>query len=184
MLHNRVAPWKTIEQSYAQVRYRVRIIVKMKTLTLILAMSTLALVNARAESIPEQAADAADTAARTAGNVAHAAVRHTKEAVNTVTDALTPESGARHVNVSLTEDRIDMPTSIGPGRTAFIVHNSGRQKQNFEVVGHDTDRKFLSDVQPGQTKVLHVDLHRGNYRAYFPTDRHEQRAAEVHFHVR
>lgn len=156
----------------------------MKTLALILAMGTLCFLNARAESIPDKAVDAAQTAARTAGNVAHAAVRHTKEAVNTVTDALTPEPGARQVNVSLTEDRIDMPTSMGRGRTAFIVHNAGPRKRNLQVVGPGTDRKFLTDVQPGQTKVLHVDLHRGSYKAYFPTEQHEERGTEVDFRVR
>jgi hypothetical protein len=156
----------------------------MKTLALILAMTTLGLLSARAESIPDQAADAAETAARTAGNVAHAAVRHTKEAVNTVTDALTPEPGARQVHVSLAEDRIDMPTSMGHGRTAFIVHNASRRNHNFQVVGPGTDRKFLTDVQPGQTKVLHIDLHRGSYTAYFPADRNEDRGTEVRFRVR
>src|ERR1041385_794331 len=176
--------WLPVEQSYTQVPYPMRTMVKMKTLTLILAMSTLCLVNARSESIPEKAANAADTAARTAGNVAHAAVRHTKEAVNTVADALTPEPGARHVDVSLTEDRIDMPTSMPHGRTAFIVHNAGQRKHNFEVVGHGTDRKFVTDVQPGQTKVLHVDLHRGSYTANFPTDRRHERGTQVGFRVR
>ncbi|MGH8100221.1 MAG: hypothetical protein ACREIW_02910 [Chthoniobacterales bacterium] len=147
-------------------------------------MSTLCLINGRAESIPDKAADAADTAARTASNVAHAAVRHTKEAVNTVTDALTPEPGARHVDVSLTEDQIEMPTSMRRGRTAFIVHNASGRKHNFEVVGPGTDRKFLTDVQPGQTKVLHVDLSRGNYTAELAADRHQERETEVRFRVR
>lgn len=156
----------------------------MKTLSLVFVISALCLVNARAESIPEKAANAADTAARTAGNVAHAAVRYTKEAVNTVADALTPEPGARHVDVSMTENRIDMPTILQRGRTAFIVHNADQRKHNFEVVGGSTDRKFLTDVQPGQTKVLHVDLHRGSYTADFPTDRHQEPGAEVRFSVR
>src|ERR1041385_4295336 len=87
--------WLPVEQSYTQVPYPMRTMVKMKTLTLILAMSTLCLVNARSESIPEKAANAADTAARTAGTVRPPGVRHTKEAVNTVADALTDRKSTR-----------------------------------------------------------------------------------------
>src|SRR5438093_128522 len=73
-------------EHYTRIRYATRTTVKMKTLALIFATGALCLVTARAESIPEKAADAADTAAQTAKNVGRATVRHTKEAVNTVVD--------------------------------------------------------------------------------------------------
>jgi hypothetical protein len=146
----------------------------MKNLTLILAMSALCLVNARAESIPEKAANATDTA-RTAENVAHAAVRHTKEAVNTVADALTPEPGARHVDVSLNEDRIDMPTSMPRGRTAFIVHNAGQRKHNLgSLTTSHIERAFLSvrqELKRFQRKGLgfskDLDMHKAAVALYF-----------------
>src|SRR6266480_7937103 len=85
---------------------------------------------------------------------------------------------------TVSEYRIDVSTSLRRGRTAFIVYNTGRRKHDFDVVGRDTDRKFLLDVAPGGTKVLHVDLRHGSYTAYCPVDGHRGRGMEVHFGVR
>ena len=115
----------------------------------------------------------------TAENVVHSTVRGTekaartvahgvKKAADTVEDAFTPDSDARRVDVTITEDRVDMPTQLRPGKTAFVVKNAGKTAQNFEVEGRSVDRKFVAAPNPGQTKVLHVYLKRGTYSVYSP----------------
>ena len=115
----------------------------------------------------------------TAENVVHSTVRGTekaartvahgvKKAADTVEDAFTPDSDARRVDVTITEDRVDMPTQLRPGKTAFVVKNAGKSTQNFEVEGRSVDRKFVAAPNPGQTKVLHVYLKRGTYSVYSP----------------
>src|SRR3982074_2000801 len=80
----------------------------------------------------------------TAENVVHSTVRGTKKAARTVAhgvkkaadtveDAFTPDSDARRVDVTITENRIDMPTQLRSGKTAFVVKNAGKTTQNFEV---------------------------------------------------
>src|SRR6202040_2246339 len=105
----------------------------------------------------------------TAENVVHSTVRGTeqaartgahgvKKAADTVEDAVTPDSDARRVDVTVTDNRIDMPTQLRPGKTAFLVKNAGKTTQNFEVEGRSVDRTFASAPNPGQTKVMHVIL--------------------------
>jgi iron uptake system EfeUOB component EfeO/EfeM len=115
----------------------------------------------------------------TAENVVHSTVRGTekaahtvahgvKKAAETVEDAFTPDSDAHRVDVTITDNKIDMPTHVGPGKTAFVVKNAGTTTQNFEVEGGSVDRKFANAPNPGQTKVMHVVLKRGTYTVYSP----------------
>src|SRR5438132_2107587 len=131
----------------------------------------------------------------TAENVARSTVRETKKAADTVAhgakkaadtvaDAVTPESDARRVDVTVTDDRIDMPTQLKPGKTAFVVKNAGKTTQNFEVEGRSIDRKFVAAPNPGETKVLHVILKRGTYTAYSPGKDENKRTANVTLRVR
>src|SRR5947208_6279483 len=131
----------------------------------------------------------------TAENVVHSTVRGTekaartvahgvKNAADTVEDAVTPDSDARRVDVTVTDDRIDMPTQLKSGKTAFVVKNAGKTTQNFEVAGRSVDRKFVAAPNPGETKVLHVVLKRGTYTAYSPARNGSKRTAEVTLRVR
>jgi iron uptake system EfeUOB component EfeO/EfeM len=131
----------------------------------------------------------------TAENVVHSTVRGTekaartvahgvKKAADTVEDAVTPDSDARRVDVTVTDDRIDMPAQLKPGKTAFVVKNAGNTAQNFEVEGRSVDRKFVTAPNPGQTKVLHVILKRGTYTAYSPGKDENKRTAPVTLRVR
>ena len=131
----------------------------------------------------------------TAENVARSTVRGTekaartvahgvKKAADTVEDAFTPDSDARRVDVTVTDDRIDMPTQLKPGKTAFVVKNAGKTTQNFEVEGQSVDRKFAAAPNPGQTKVMHVTLKRGTYTVYSPGKEGDKRTAEVTVRVR
>jgi archaellum component FlaG (FlaF/FlaG flagellin family) len=131
----------------------------------------------------------------TAENVVHSTVRGTekaartvahgvKKAADTVEDAVTPDSDARRVDVTVTDDRIDMPAQLKPGKTAFVVKNAGKTTQNFEVEGRSVDRKFVTAPNPGQTKVLHVILKRGTYTAYSPGKDENKRTVPVTLRVR
>jgi len=90
----------------------------------------------------------------------------TKNAAETVIDAVTPDSDARRIEVKITEHHINMPLSLEDGKTAFVVHNASPEKRNFEIQGEGIDKKFLSGLGPDETKVLHVNLKRGTYKAY------------------
>src|SRR5437016_8805054 len=110
----------------------------------------------------------------TAENVVHSTVRGTekaartvahgvKNAADTVEDAVSPDSDARRVDVTVSDDRIDMPTQLKPGKTAFVVKNAGKTTQNFEVEGRSGDRKFAAAPHPGQSKDMHGILNRDTY---------------------
>ena len=148
----------------------------MKTLVSVILASAVSIAYVQAqEDIPAKAAKAAATAANTAKHVGQAAVRHTKEAVETVADVFTPEPDARRVDVTLTDHHLDMPTELKPGKTAFVVKDDGKKKHNFEIQGEDVDKKFLTDLSPEQTKVLHVTLEHGNYTVFCPEDGHRDK---------
>lgn len=147
-------------------------------LSTIIAVS-LSLAVVWAEGPVEKAKDVAEDAAETAKDVGHKVVKGTKKAVNKVVDAVTPDPDARRVDVSLSNDKIDMPTSLEPGKTAFVVKNTGNEKHNFVVRGKDGTHKFMVDLQPNETKVLHVQLKPGTYSAYFPVDGHPKKGTET-----
>jgi hypothetical protein len=118
-----------------------------------------------------------EKAART---VAHGA----KTAVDKVADVFIPEPDAHRVDVSLNEDKIDMPGSVEPGKTAFVVKNSGKTTKNFELAGHGIDREFLNPPKPGQTKVLHATLRQGTYSVYSPSDDGGKRTEKMSLRVK
>ena len=130
-----------------------------------------------AENVVNSTVRGTEKAART---VAHGV----KKTANTVEDAVTPDSDARRVDVTMTDDRIDMPAQLKPGKTAFVVKNAGKTTQNFEVEGRSVDRKFAAAPKPGQTKIMHVILKRGTYTAYSPGKDENKRTAAVTLRVR
>src|SRR5438552_18261517 len=86
----------------------------------------------------------------TAENVVHSTVRGTekaartvahgvKNAADTVEDAVSPDSDARRVDVTVSDERIDMPTQLKPGKTAFVVKNAGKTTQNLQVGGQSVE---------------------------------------------
>lgn len=156
----------------------------MKTLLPIIVVSAISVGLIQAQTAGEKASEAWDQTKQTAKEAGHAVVKTTKKAANAVADALTPEPGARKINVTVAEDRIDMPTSLKPGKTAFIVKNDGKEKHNFEVEGEGTDRKFITDLTPKQTKVLHVSLKRGTYTVYCPVGDNRKKGMETSLTVR
>jgi uncharacterized cupredoxin-like copper-binding protein len=157
----------------------------MKTFFAVILVGVLSIMLARAqEDIPAKAAKAAATAAETAKHVGQAAVRHTKEAVETVADVFTPEPDARRVDVTLTDHHIDMASHLKTGKTAFVVKNTGEKKHNFEIEGEGVNKKFLTNLSPGQSKVLHVTLEHGKYTTFCPLDGDREGGMETKLTVR
>ena len=156
----------------------------MKTPLLTIIVLTLSVCVVQAAGPVEKAGEIAGETVDTAKNVGKSVARGTKKAANKVADALTPDYDARKVDVTLTEHRIEMPTALKSGKTAFVVKNAGKQKHNFGVQGNGTDEKFLTNVSPGDTKVLHVTLERGKYTAYCPVDGHQKKGMDVKLSVK
>ncbi|MFL6514327.1 MAG: cupredoxin domain-containing protein [Chthoniobacterales bacterium] len=156
----------------------------MKTSFLTIIALAIPLCAVHAEGPVQKAGEIAGDTVDTAKNVGRSVARGTKKAAQRVADAVTPEADARQINVTLTEHHIDMPTSLKPGKTAFIVKNTGKQKHSFGVQGNGIDEKFLTNVSPNETKVLHVTLKRGTYTAYCPVDDHQKKGMDVKFRVK
>lgn len=156
----------------------------MKTPLLTIIALTIPLCVVQAEGPVQKAGEIAGETVDTAKNVGRSVAKGTKKAANKVADALTPDSDARKVEVTLTEHRIDMPTSLKSGKTAFVVKNAGKHKHNFEVRGNGTDEKFLTNISPDQTKVLHVTLEKGSYTAYCPVDGHQKKGMDTKLTVK
>jgi uncharacterized cupredoxin-like copper-binding protein len=170
--------------TYAQLAGRVRYFSTMKTLLSTIIAAVVSLNVVCAEGPVEKAGEVAEDAANTAKNVGRSVAKGTKKAVNTVADALTPDSDAYRVDVKLNDYSIDMPTSLKRGKTAFVVKNTGKQKHNFEVQGNGTDQKFLVNLGRNETKVLHVNLKRGTYTVYCPVNGHRKKGMDVKLTVR
>jgi len=114
-----------------------------------------------AERAVDTAADVTKGAVNTAKNVGHSVAKGTKKAAYKVKEALTPDPDANRVDVNVTTDRIEMPETIPPGKTAFVVTNRSDEKLSFKVEGKD--ESFSRTLAPNETKVFHVDLNRGSY---------------------
>ena len=168
----------------------------MKTFVMILlagAFSMIALPVQAEETVGEQASDAwratkkttkkaAHAVADTTKDAAHSVAKGTKKAAHKVKEALTADPDANQVNVTVNENKIDMPRRVQSGKTAFVVKNSGQEKHNFEVRGQGTEEKFLLPLAPNQTKVLHVYLEPGRYKANVLVD--EKKTLEVNLTVK
>jgi hypothetical protein len=101
----------------------------------------------------------------------------TKKAVEGVKDALTPDADAKKVEVKLTDKSVGISGKVEPGKTAFVVKNEGKEKHLFAVSGEEMDQRFFQPVAPGESKVLHMTLKPGHYRAFVP-DKDEEKGKE------
>lgn len=99
------------------------------------------------------------------------------------TAASTTSGEARTVDVSLTEYRIEMPRTVRAGSTVFRVSNDGAEVHNFEVESGDMEEELESDLQPGETATLEVDLSPGTYEVYCPVDDHADRGMRLELRV-
>jgi hypothetical protein len=102
----------------------------------------------------------------------------TKKAVENVKDALTPDADAKKVEVKLTDKIVGVPEKLDAGKTAFVVKNEGKEKHLFAVSGEAMDQRFFQPVAPGESKVLHMTLKPGKYRAFVP-DKDQEKGKET-----
>ncbi len=98
----------------------------------------------------------------------HAVVNGTKKAGRAIADAVTPDSDAHKVDVTINDSDISLPKTLGAGKTAFMVKNTGKEKHNFRIQGKGVDEKFLLDIAANDTKVMHVQLKPGTYQVTCP----------------
>ncbi len=98
----------------------------------------------------------------------HALVKGTKKAGRAIADAVTPDSDATKVDVNINDSDISLPMTLGAGKTAFVVKNTGKEKHNFHIKGEGVDEKFLLAVAANDTKVMYVELKPGTYQVTCP----------------
>jgi uncharacterized cupredoxin-like copper-binding protein len=87
------------------------------------------------------------------------------------------------VEVKLTEFTIEMPTTVPVGPVTFSVTNAGTMEHNFEVEGQGIEKKFDTNLKPGETRSLRVDLPAGTYTIYCPVDDHQKRGMQLELKV-
>jgi uncharacterized cupredoxin-like copper-binding protein len=103
----------------------------------------------------------------------------TSAATNTNTTTTTQGGGgaAESVDVSLTDFEIAPanPKISKTGTVTFNVKNDGGTVHSLEVEGPNGEAKLASNLNPGQTGKLTVDLSKaGKYEWYCPIDDHKK----------
>ena len=111
-------------------------------------------------------------------------MNETKKAAETVKDAVTPSADARKVEVTLTNNHIEMPRDVAAGKTAFVVHNNGHAKQNFKIEGQGVDKSFFLAIEPNDSKTLELDLKPGDYKVFVPGKENESKGDEIGLRVK
>src|SRR5687768_5355351 len=93
-----------------------------------------ALAQAEEKTVSEKSAEVWDETKKKTKEVSNTVVKKTKETVKAIEHKIdTPDPDARKVQVSITDQGVQMPASLRAGKTAFIVKNNGKQKHNFEI---------------------------------------------------
>ena len=94
----------------------------------------------------------------------------------TTTTGESTTQAAKAIDVSLTDFKIDPPNPriAKAGQVAFRVKNDGGTVHSLEVEGPNGETKLPSELNPGQTGALTVDLSKpGKYEWYCPVDNHK-----------
>lgn len=124
------------------------------------------------KTLGEKTAETAEKAKEATKDAGRAVADTAKKAAEKVKDAVTPDKDARKVEVRLADGKIEMPSTVESGKTAFVVINAGTSKHNFRVVGEGVEEKFINAVEPKESKTLHVNLKPGTYTVYCPIGEH------------
>jgi uncharacterized cupredoxin-like copper-binding protein len=82
--------------------------------------------------------------------------------------------------VSETEYKLNpSDPAVKAGQVTFNVTNDGQVVHNLEVEGPNGEQELGSDLSPGQSGTLSVDLSKpGKYEFYCPVDNHKQMGME------
>ena len=99
---------------------------------------------------------------------------------NTTTTGAQGGGGASTVKVSETDFKLDpSEPTVKPGEVTFDVSNDGAVTHSLEVEGPGEEQELESDLSPGQSGTLTVDLSKpGKYEFYCPIDNHKQMGME------
>jgi uncharacterized cupredoxin-like copper-binding protein len=89
-------------------------------------------------------------------------------------------AGGQTVNVSETDFKLDpADPTVKAGTVSFEVTNNGQVTHNLEVEGPNGEEELPSDLAPGDSGTLTVDLTKpGTYEFYCPVDNHKQMGME------
>jgi uncharacterized cupredoxin-like copper-binding protein len=68
-----------------------------------------------------------------------------------------------HVDVSIGERYIAMPTAVDGGKVTFKVKNMGSEDRGFQIYGASLQRTLTATLAPGKTAKLTVHLEPGVY---------------------
>jgi uncharacterized cupredoxin-like copper-binding protein len=94
--------------------------------------------------------------------------------------------------VSLTEYEIEMSnplyaieelTSFPAGSQTFRVTNNGTTEHNFEVEGEGIEEAFETNLSPGETRTMQLNLEPGTYVVYCPVGNHRDQGMEIQLTV-
>jgi uncharacterized cupredoxin-like copper-binding protein len=88
--------------------------------------------------------------------------------------------GASTVNVSETDFKLNpADPTVKAGNVTFNVSNDGAVTHSLEVEGPNEEQTLKSELSPGQSGTLTVDLSKpGKYEFYCPVDNHKQMGME------
>ena len=87
------------------------------------------------------------------------------------------------VNVTLSEYKIDMPSSLPAGPTTFNVTNAGNKTHTFKIEGNGIDEKLKSSLKEKESGTLHVDLKPGTYKVTCPVMGHTHKGMTMELKV-
>jgi hypothetical protein len=111
------------------------------------------------KTTPEKAGEVWYKTKETSKEVRRGVADTTAKAVEQIAESADrPDADAHAVDVTITEKGVQMPTTLKPGKTAFVVKNSGNEKHNFEIEGPRLEKSFWFAVAPDATKTMQVNL--------------------------
>src|SRR5262245_38808518 len=87
------------------------------------------------------------------------------------------------VNVTLSEYKIDMPTTLPAGPTTFKVTNTGSKKHTFKIEGNGIEEKLKSDLKERESGTIRVDLKPGTYKVTCPVMDHTDKGMALEIKV-
>jgi hypothetical protein len=86
--------------------------------------------------------------------------------------ALSQAAEPAQVEVRLTEYAIDMPHTLPPGPTTFVLHNQGHKSHSFQLEGPGIADMTPVIVKAGKAGTAQVTLQPGEYKVYCPIGSH------------